>query len=160
MDIGHRIPNFVQNNVGLVPTLYTAISKNGYEVSASSKSSLAFHVFTPANGKEWETLRETRDFWIQIKLPQPVIIYQISLRGKNSSRELITDFILKASNDGDIWINLLTIQRMIGTTIEFLQFPNAPRIPHMYYRIHALQAEGISPGLSHWQLYSLDPLII
>ena len=100
-----------------------------------------------------------RDFWIQIKLPQPVIIYQISLRGKNSNRELITDFILKASHDGDIWVNLLTIQRMIGTIIEFLQFPNALRIPYMYYRIHVLQAEGMNPGLSHWQLYSLDPLV-
>ena len=45
------IPYYVKNSVGLVPTLYTPISKNGYEVSASSKSSLAFHVFTPANVK-------------------------------------------------------------------------------------------------------------
>ena len=100
-----------------------------------------------------KTAGVNRSFWIQIKLPQQVIIYQISLR------EQITTFVLKASNDGDIWVNLLTIQRMIGTVIEFIQFPNVLHVPYMYYRIHVLQAEGINPSLSHWQLYSLDPLV-
>jgi hypothetical protein len=153
------IPYYAKNSVGLVPLLYNEISKNGYEVSASSRSFSAYHVFSPANVREWETAGVNRDFWIQIKLPTPVIIYQISLRGKNSNTDQITSFVFKSSHDGETWTSLATIERRIGIVVEFLQFPNERRVPYMYYRIHILEAEGTNPGLSHWQLYSLDPLV-
>jgi hypothetical protein len=153
------IPYYVKNNVGLVPYLTAAINKNGYEISASSRSLFAYLVFSMVNAREWESAGVNRDFWIQIKLPQPVIIYQISLRGKNSNTDQISSFILKGSNDDNIWVDLVTMQRMIGTAMEFLQFPEVLHVPYMYYRLHILEAEGLNPGLSHWQLYSLDPLI-
>ena len=100
-----------------------------------------------------------KDFWIQIKLPEPIIIYQISLKGKSSNTDHITSFILNGSHDGNIWVNLTTMSRKIGSLIEFIQFPNPLHTPYVYYRIHVIEAAGANPGLSHWQLYSLDPFV-
>ena len=81
------IPQYVKNNVGLVPPLPLAITKNGYIVSASTRTDRAFSVFSLVHTREWETAGINRDFWIQIKLPEPVIIHKFSLRGKSSNTD-------------------------------------------------------------------------
>ena len=35
-----------------------------------------------------------------------------------------------------------------------------PSTEYIYYRIFIINAEGETPGLSYWHLYSVDPIII
>ena len=152
------IPHYVKNNVGIVPPIASGNAKNGYVVTASTNTETAFNVFS-ITSREWASAGINRDFWIQIKLPGPLIIWQISLRGKHGNTGQLTSLMLKGSLEGVIWDNLMTNQILLMNTITFLQYGEVLTVPYMYYRIHLLEAEGINPGLSHWQLYSLDPLV-
>ena len=120
-----------------MPPIASGNTKNGYVVTASTNTETAFNVFS-ITLREWTSAGVNRDFWIQIKLPGPIIIWQISLRGKQGNTGQLTALTLKGSLEGDIWMN----------TITFLQFGEVLTVPYMYYRLHLFETEGINPGLS------------
>jgi len=49
---------------------------------------------------QWATMGETRDFWLQIKCPDLVRLWRISLRGLDSDRHIIYRWKLEGSIDG------------------------------------------------------------
>lgn len=152
---------YVCNNVGFVPDLFTnKKNKNGFEVSASSElkkmnseeKSTAHKVFNNKIG-EWRSDGVNTNFWIQIQCPEPVRIYKISL----SAVEKINNWILQGNNDTHIWDNLYR-----GTSIpNTVSFYNVITLAgYRNYRIFIVNAEGENPGLNHWQLYTLDEIMI
>jgi hypothetical protein len=145
----------VKNSVGYVPNLTSNVNKTGFSVAASSEiaRSEAFNVFN-SSGAEWLSA-DNRSFWIEINCPEPVRIYKIALRG--GSTGLIRNWILQGSKDGDTWENLYETSNLIGrnqliiTEIDSLE-------KYSTYRIWVNNADGQRPGLSHWQLYTVDAL--
>ena len=90
------IPHYVKNNVGIVLPIANGNTKNGYVVTASTNTDNAYNVFS-ITIREWVSAGINRDFWIQIKLPGPIIIWQISLRRKHGNAGQLTTLTLKGS---------------------------------------------------------------
>jgi len=152
----------VKNSVGYVPNLTSNVNKTGFAVSASSEltKSEAFNVFN-SSGTEWLSAEDI-SFWIEIKFPDPVRIHKISLRGVLTGT--IRNWILQASNDDHVWDNIYDNYLDSGSTsscIDHSQLIIEVDSLHKYstYRIWVNNTEGERPGLSHWQLYTVDTLV-
>jgi hypothetical protein len=146
----------VKNGVGYVPHLTSNMNNTGFTVSASSEiaRSEAFNVFNSSGG-EWLTA-EVRNFWIEIDFPEPMRVHKITLKGVSTG--IIRNWILQSSNDHITWTNLyentlngIPHNQMIITAIDSLQ-------KYSTYRIWVNNADGERPGLSHWQMYTIDSL--
>ena len=153
----------VKNKVGYVPILNSNLdSKYGFKVTTNSEieneHKNAFNVFS--NKKtEWLS-NENRDFWIQIQCPETVKIYRFALRGKNTGRDCILKWRLqgKSSNDYTLWNDLYVADNEPITSVVRYFYVN-PNEGYIYYRIFVYEAEGQNPGLSYWQLYTVDNVV-
>jgi hypothetical protein len=153
----------VKNNVGHVPNLITnSNSKAGFIVTASSEVGLSFayNVFSIIG--EWISQEKT-SFWIQLKCPEPVRIHKIALRGVRSG--VIRNWLLQASNDNDDAYEILYDNYMdTGNTESCIDssliiVENDSIHKYSTYRIWVHNSDGDRPGLSHWQLYTVDSLV-
>ena len=152
---------------GYVPNLRSTSNaspndKFGFIVTASSHSSdfyrpeNAFNgVYSTGSGArgEWATRGETRDFWIQVKCPDLVRLWQIALRGRNSNTQRIYRWRLEGSTDGE---NFTTLRdppnpSYIGNELEYYLVDTTNR--YNIFRLFCLEAEPTNPGLSYMQLY-------
>jgi hypothetical protein len=153
----------VKNNVGHVPNLITnSNSKAGFIVTASSEVglSLAYNVFSIIG--DWISQEKT-SFWIQLKCPEPVRVHKIALRGVRSG--VIKNWLLQASNDNDDAYEILydnymdtgNTESCIDNSLIIVEIDSI----HKYstYRIWVHNSDGDRPGLSHWQLYTVDSLV-
>jgi len=82
----------------------------GFKATASSIRNGNFIADNPFNGfyseghgagGEWATLNQTRDFWIQIEVPDLVRIWRVDLRGRDSGSIKIYHWKLEGSTDGE-----------------------------------------------------------
>jgi hypothetical protein len=151
-----------KNSCGYIPNLITNDrNKVGFIVSASSELglNLACNVFSIIG--EWISEVKT-SFWIKIRCPEPVRIHKISLRGVSTGT--IRNWILQASNDDDVWENLYdnyldsgNTSSCIDDSLFILEIDSIEK--YFTYRIWINNTDGQRPGLSHWQLYSVDTLV-
>jgi len=152
----------LKNSVGYIPNLITNYrNKAGFIVSASSEYGLnsACNVFSIIG--EWLSEVKT-NFWIKIKCPEPVRIHKIALRGLTTAT--LNNWILQASNDDAVWENLYDNYLDTGNTSSCIDnslfIVEIDSIEQFFmYRIWVNSADGEHPGLSHWQLYSVDSLV-
>jgi hypothetical protein len=147
---------YIKNNAGLVPDL-TSNDKNksGFIVSASTEQQdkKAFNVFN-SRKSEWLS-SEDKNFWIQLKCPEPIIVHKFALKGNGQ----IYSWILQARNEYTMWNDLhVETNKFIGGDSVCI-FNVNPSIVYIYFRIFVIKAEGETPGLSYWQLYTLDPIL-
>ena len=148
----------VKNSVGYVPNLTSNVNKTGFSVSASSEiaKSEAFNVFN-SYGAEWLSA-ENRSFWIEVNCPEPVRIYKIALRGVSTA--IIRNWILQGIKDGDTWENLYDnyMDSLTSISNQLIITETDSLEKYSTYRIWVNNTEGGRPGLSYWQLYTVDSL--
>ena len=153
----------IKNSVGLIPSLNNNNSKMGYIVRASSErepNNLAFCAFN--NNKSGWCVADgiSENFWIEITCPEPVLIHKCSIKGLygriydwklqgNIGDEFHTWTDLYSSTYDDVYINT-----------SLLTFDVFPSVKYSKYRIYVNAAEAPNPGISHWQLYSVDTLSV
>src|SRR5271163_4123559 len=152
----------VFNRCGLVPCLKSNDGKTGYQVHASSKYSneyAAYNVFSDDDeNRVWSTAGINKDFWIQLNCFQETRIYGFTLRAINQT-ELIQWKFQGSNNDTD-WVDLVTDTFAVDDVTEFHSTEAYKKEAYKQYRIYVIVAIGINCGLSHWQLYSADPVDI
>jgi hypothetical protein len=87
-----------------------------YTASASSTYDSARQAYMPFNGtedcKEYDCWHPVSGFpqWLQIELPEKVIIRQFTIKNRTTNSDGIKDFVFQASNDGEEWIDLGSYQ--------------------------------------------------
>jgi len=136
--------------------------KMGFKATASSIRNNNHIADNPFNGfyseghgsgGEWLTLNQTRDFWIQIEVPDLVRIWRVDLRGRDCGSNKIYHWKLEGSTDGENYTALLTLPNptyLDNTVKKFLvDIDNS----YNYYRLYCFRGEPFTPGLSYMQLY-------
>lgn len=150
------------NRCGLVPCLKSNDGKTGYQVHASSEYSneyAAYNVFSDDDeNRVWATAGINKDFWIQLNCFQETRIYGFTLRAINQT-ELI-QWKFQGSNNNIDWEDLVTDTFAVDNVTEFHSTEAYKKKAYKQYRIYVIVAIGINCGLSHWQLYSADPVDI
>lgn len=150
----------VKNNVGYIPNLITNDrSKVGFLVTASSEFELnvAWTIFSIIG--EWLSAVNT-NFWIQVQCPERVRIHKFALRGVTTGTMKI--WKLLASNDAITWEKLYdNVVDGNGRYIDQNLFiwNTDSLIKYCTYRILVTNADGEHPGLSYWQLYTVDEIL-
>ena len=117
---------------GQIPPLERAHSKTGFITNSSSRLD-HFHegwtAFNSGSHREWVTVGEGKDAWIQISCPSPVRIWKIRPTGRRSNRERITSWKL-CGVIGERFIELYRSDTTLGSTMqEFLISPQ--RLQHL-----------------------------
>ena len=148
---------YVKNNVGYVPDLNTNSDNNSeFIVSASSERNgdcRAYNVFNSWRA-EWVVGDDDKNAWIQLQCPEKIRIHKIAVKSIDSNSKILR-WKLQASDDKNAWDDLYMDSEM-ANTISFFNI-NCPK-EYIYYKIVVLQPRGKNPGLSYWQLYTLDPI--
>ena len=154
----------INNSVGLIPSLNNNNSKMGYIVRASSErepNNLAFCAFN--NNKSGWCVADgiSENFWIEITCPEPVLIHKCSIKGLYGR---IYDWKLQG-NIGDEFHTWTDLYPLLNDDVyieksSLLTFDVFPPVKYSKYRIYVNAAEAPNPGISHWQLYSVDTLSV
>ena len=102
------------------------------------------------------------NFWIKIQLPIATTIWKFQLTGRfaTSSPSYFNNWILGGSNDNVTFTTLYSSTVIINATMhEFILSP-IPTTAYLYYRLYVNTCtSGNNPGLSYFQLFSVDNLI-
>ena len=136
-------------------------NKSGFTIT-SSGDALGFPSYHPFN--TWKTHwipSDKNNAWIQIECPEAVRIYKFGLRGKiiGGLLERIKSFTLLGRQYGNIdnWIVLNnSINTPIGTLTQFFDVNNLTTFK--FFKLQINGSDGEAPGLSHFQLFTLDSL--
>jgi len=151
---------FVKNNVGYIPDMAKSNAQSGFVSSASSEYQLntSFFPFCSWNGS-WRT-NSNEGMWIQIKCPENVRVYKFALRGVPDRSARIYNWQLEASSDGTRWVILYSVvNKYIGDATEFMDVNTANPPWAKFYKLVVTEAEGTNPGISYWQLFTLDQVV-
>ena len=146
----------IKSNIGYVPQL-SSNNNNKYGFTVTTNSELivnsAFKVFNSFE-QNWRTNRIHRDFWIKLKCPEEIKIHKFSLKG--AGPEKIISWSLQGSNDDEVWTDLyIAMNEFIGTDFSFYH-TNPNKGAFNYFRIYSIISDVGSPGLSQWQLYTVN----
>jgi len=150
----------VKNSAGYIPSLISN-EGNGFIVSASieiTEFTVACNVFNSTRG-EWLS-GDLENFWIQIRCPERVRVHKFAIKGVQSGT--IRSWKLQASNNDNEWIDLYdNLADAHGRYIDhnFYIYEKDSIIKYSTYRIWISHADGELPGLSYWQLYTVDELV-
>ncbi|HLX52444.1 MAG TPA: discoidin domain-containing protein [Aquella sp.] len=148
---------------------YVDTKKSGFIVSASSEyqDKKACNAFNLRNS-DWSSVSNT-EFFIQLQCPEPIRIHKFALRGNRANVKLY-NWKLQASNDNKVWDDLylyigivilgenISQNKFLDDTVSV--FNVNPSIGYSYYKILVTKAEGETPGLSYWQLFTLDEIML
>src|SRR6267154_2492138 len=153
----------VKNSSGYIPVLNSNLdNKYGFKVTTNSErpeSKQAFNAFTYKKS-EWITNGVNRNFWIQIQCPEKIKIWKFSLRGKDSNQDYIYKWTLQGRdiNEFTTWDNIYIADNdPINNITRY--FNVTTKKEYINYRIFVHEATGQNPGLSNWQLFTLDSSI-
>jgi hypothetical protein len=153
----------IHSKLGYVPILNSNLdSKYGFKVTTSSEqpeSKQAYNAFTYKKN-EWITNGVNRNFWIQIQCPEGIKIWRFALRGKGSGQDCIYKWRLQGKNNNEYtnWNDIYTANNdPINNVMKY--FDVSPNEGYINYRIFVEEAEGQNPGLSYWQLYTVDNVV-
>ena len=130
----------------------------GFLVSASSELDsryIAANAFDCCSrAVEWATNGENRNFHIEVKCPEFIRIWKVSLRGRNETNgQQIFHWTINASANGRDFVVLYTAPNptYLGNSVQ--QFLIDTPHKYNYYRLECIEAEEGNPGLSYFQLY-------
>jgi hypothetical protein len=132
-------------------------NKNGFIISASNEFTKAFNAFNHDNA--WSVHGAT-NFWIKIECPEAVRIHKFAVNGASSGT--ITNWKLQATNDGAEWKDIFeNIADANGRYIDqtHIYYESDSLNKYSTYRILVSNSLGDNPGLSHWQLFTVDALV-
>src|SRR5258708_26558 len=151
---------FLKNNVGYIPNMAKSNAQSGFVSSASSEyvANTSFFPFCSWNGS-WRT-NSKEGMWIQIKCPENVRVYKFALRGVPDRTARIYNWQLEASSDGSHWVILYSVvNKYIGDATEFINVNTTNPPWAKYYKLVVNEAEGVNPGISYMQLFTLDQVV-
>ena len=114
-----------------------------------------------SGANEWAISATPTNFWIKIQLPVARTIWKFQLTGRFSTgAAYFNNWLLGGSNDNVTFTTLYSSTTIINTTMhEFILSP-IPTIAYIYYRVFVNTcAAGNNPGLSYFQLFSVDNLV-
>ena len=160
-----NMSEFIRNNVGLIPTLYSSTNKTGFIPSSSHNADTAWKVFNSTFGSYWTAGISpdsegtyTQLVYLQIKLPVATKIFRIGLRARSDTLKIL-EWELRGSNDGGIGLRIYCPENMsIGGTARYLGVPlNQQKFTH--YRLVIKKVYSIDSYLVYFQLYSSDEVI-
>jgi hypothetical protein len=150
----------IKNCVGYIPNMISNnLNKTGFIISANSEVELneACNVFSIIG--EWLSAVNT-DFWIQVRCPERVRIHKFAVKGTKTST--IRVWKLQATNDEITWDDIFdnALDGNSAVIDEGHSFHESESlIKYQTYRIFVINAIGENPGLSYWQLYTVDTLV-
>jgi hypothetical protein len=128
---------------------------NFMDITASSEYDSQYipHNAFTGNGLGWATKGKYSDYWIQVELVNPVILYKIILTGRANGEQLST-WELQGSEDGITFIPLLHSTTPLSTKPISFDIP-IYTTPYKYYRIYAYTStvKAVNPGLTYIELF-------
>lgn len=115
-----------------VPTMTSDTTPSGVASASSYTSGYeAYGVFNP--GRKWVSNSQTNDQWVQYQFTAPNCAKKVVLT-KDTNLNRAKDVIIKGSNDGVIWDNLLSTTLDNTSQSETLIVPND--INYLYYQLY------------------------
>ena len=158
---------YILSTTGFVPHLTSPRDKTGFyvETSSSMENHAGYKVFNPASKTQWKVDDRDRinssDFWIKLECPFAVRVYKFCI--KPTKLQTLTKWKIQGALDRyHLWEDLeFDLEPIDHTTTSVFTLKN-PKLakPYWWYRIFIEEAEGMNPGLSYLQLYTIDPVII
>ena len=155
----------ILSNIGLIPQLKSNNDSSDYIVTASSElkydnmNNLAFQVFNPGKTSQWRVSDNTTPFWIQIKCPKPVMVYRFSIRAAGETK--FVKWKIQGNTDGfDTFKDLPFDTQPVDFRTRHFEIDPKLAKEYSIYRIFVEKAAGDKPGLSYWQLYTVNPVLI
>jgi len=146
-------------HIGYIPTMTANDNVAGFFISASSETSnnKAYMAFNNSMGSEEGTWisGDGVTAWLQIKCPEPVIIWRIALE----PLQTIPAWNLSASNDGVSFVPLFTSTTALSRAMQgFSTFFNiSTTTAYQYYRVTIPEVDdGLLTGIRYMQLYIYD----
>ena len=147
--------------IGLVPHLSANIDKTGYVVTASHElgDNSAYKVFSPRNGQWRAGSNGLIDFSIEIRCLKPVKIYMFSIKPADNTKFI--RWQMQGKMQTTDWKTLPFTLRPIDNVQNFEIDPNLAE-EYLFYRLLIQEAESLAnnPGISHWQLFTVNPIYI
>ena len=162
--VDHR---YVNNSVGYIPFVLN-VNALGFVASASSANSFAIKAFQLNNTNEWTIPSgSNQNIWIQIELPEPILVHKFALRSKLTDGDTILNWNFEGSSDGLNFTELyVAVDKPLSSVIQYFLIDlkkfnlfNLASVGYKYYRIFVKDSRGPKPGLSYFQIYSLDAIV-
>jgi len=120
-----------------------------------------FKAFSPIRNTAWRVAKGINsDFWMALYSIEPVRIYKFTAQTPVATK--LIKWTIQGGNDHNPnWKDLPFTTRSIEDGITYI-FKIDPALAEEYqwYRIFVEESEGVNPGLSYWQLYTVNPLLI
>lgn len=166
--VDNNISNlYILSTTGFVPHLTSPRDKTGFyvETSSSMENHGGYKVFNTTSKTQWKVDDRDRaissDFWIKLECPFAVRVYKFCIKPAETTK--LTKWKIQGALDmyhlwDDLEFDLEPIDHTI-TSVFTLKNPKLAK-PYWVYRIFVEEAQGINPGLSYLQLYTVDPIII
>jgi hypothetical protein len=159
---------YTLSTTGLVPDLGVNNDKSGYVVSSgdgidgeenTNKHLLCYRVFRL--GTEWRIkATPTDEFWISVKCTKPVMIYMFTIKPAEGTN--LVHWKIQGKNITTDWINLpFSLNAIKSNFSRFEINPSFTKVQeYQEYRLLIKEAEddNNNPGISHWQLYTINPV--
>lgn len=136
-----------------VPTMTSNNTPSGVASASSYTSGYeAYGVFNP--GRKWVSNSQTNDQWVQYQFTAPNCAKKVVLT-KDTNLNRAKDVIIKGSNDGVIWDNLLSTTLDNTSQSETLIVPND--INYLYYQLYITNTySSATIALEELQFYGRD----
>ena len=162
--VGDNFQNLCMlNTVGLVPHLSSSNDESGYVVFTSSEKDNTFagwKAFNPQRNTAWRVAIDTSsNFWIELHCIEPVKIYKFTARTPLGTK--LVKWKMQGANNSP-WKDIpFTPAQPIEDGITYT-FKIDPKLAKDYqaYRLFVEESEGESPGLTYWQLYTVNPVYV
>src|ERR1043165_1643569 len=141
--------------VGYIPNLEANNSITGFQASSSrsSEGHEAYRAFNNiGSGNSWFAGVDGSDAWLQIKCPEPVIVWRLALKVRMD----MDSWSLLGSTDGTKFTTLLALDVRVGVGAGPVTFPISTTTAYRYYRLTTEDDEWLMNGVEVMQLYVYD----
>ena len=141
--------------VGYIPNLEENNSMTGFVASCSSSNvgNEAYKAFNNlTSGDSWFAGVDGVTAWLQIKCPEPVIIWRFTMKFRMELR----GWNLSASNDGTTFTPLLSTPTILPTAPAPTFFNISTTTAYQYYRLTVVDDAWLQQGIQVMQLYIYD----
>src|ERR1043165_8815914 len=142
-------------HVGYIPNLEANNSITGFYATASSSSRghEAYRAFNNlSSGDSWFSGVDGETAWLQIKCPEPVIIWRLALK----TRMDLLDWNLSGSNDGRVFTGLLENNPVLHVDSAPIFLDISTTTAYKYYKLTMLEDDWLMQGIETMQLYVYD----
>src|ERR1043165_1116108 len=141
--------------VGYIPNLEANNSITGFIASASASSAghEAYRAFNNlVSGDPWFAGVDGSSAWLQIKCPEPVIIWRLALKVRMTT----LGWSLTGSNDGTRFASLLSSSGTLPVGASPTFFNISTTTAYRYYKLVLVEDDWNMNGLEVMQLYVYD----